>query len=302
LFVRWNLYAQLTLGNAIKHTFYYTCILVAIIVIYAITKAISSWTTRRQEKSESHFFQSKTEAYNSVKLGRPVRQFPLSNKNGWETYLEKRKNEMVIPRRVEYMPTVSAQKAIDDIISYVSRDFLQSWYKHISTDPTFIARIELLLHSILADLVHRVGKVDFTHFILARLFPLLTTHIKDFKNAEALVRGSNKRYAPTDPIQDELQLTKHYRAGKMHPAVKGQIEQTKNQECEHLRETIIKLLPSILPKAESASRLTSILLREVICCAILQPVVETFSDPDYLNQTFETAIDNISQEFQQEYI
>jgi sorting nexin-25 len=198
------------------------------------------------------------------------------------------------------MPTKEIQIVADEIIGMVIKDFLESWFKFVSNDPTFTKRVETLFHTVIGNLVYRIEKVDFTQFILSRLFPIITNHIRYFKQAENLVRGSSKKYAPTDLISDELQLAKHYHSGKIHPAVNTISESTKDQELEYLRDIIKKALLLILPKAEASSRLASTILRELLCCTVLYNVVFTFSDPDYCNLTFDSIIDSLSKEIQQD--
>lgn len=280
--------------NIISFTFYYFTIFVACVVVYALWTAIIR--IRRPPKtdffSNSHFFQTKVQ-------GRPFRQFPLASKTGWTSWTDNRRNE-IVPNRTEYMPTLELQSTVDDIIALVCKDFLNSWFQTISSDAIWLAKMELLIHHLMAQLVHRAKAVDLVALILSRIFPIIARHIQDFKKAESLVRGGSKK-APSEHIQDEILLAKHYRQGNLHPALKGSIEVTKEQECAHLRDMAKKILHFILPKAEASSRLASTLLREVFSCALLQPLVEAFSDPDFCNQTFDSAIDSLSKELDEEY-
>jgi sorting nexin-25 len=199
------------------------------------------------------------------------------------------------------MPNEPMQRAVNQIVNYISRDYLRAWYRNISLDPTWLNRTEVSIHSILAELFARLSKIDFVQFIVGRIFPILISHIQHFKQAEALLRaGSKKLSNVVDPNQDELLLAKHYRLGKLHPAVTGQILNTKEQECKYLRETAKKIVPFLLPKSEASSGLVSIFVRELLASTLLQPIVESYSDPDYINQSFEMVVDQLSEQVQPE--
>ncbi|KAI8905119.1 PXA domain-containing protein, partial [Gorgonomyces haynaldii] len=276
--------------NLIQSLYYHLSIIVAVIVIYGLVYAGNMWF-KDDDRKESLFVVSKSDRSSRIK-----RQYPLASKNGWIQWLESRKNEKITPANPQYMPNTSMQLLVNELIVYVTRDFLQSWYQSISHDPVWISKAELVLHFCFAELSHRVQKTDFVHLILSRGFPILVQHIQNYKNAEALLRGSTKSGSQTDPNYDDSQLAKHYRLGRLHPAIRN--AQSKEQEYTHIRSLLKDIVPKLLPRSEVSSRIMLILLREILTTCLLQPLIDSLSEPDYWNQTFDSLADQLSNDFQ----
>jgi sorting nexin-25 len=59
---------------------------------------------------------------------------------------------------------------------------------------------------------------------------------------------------------------------------------------EHLRRTVVRLLPEILPENVIRSRAVSVLLKEIVACAVLSPVMQLLSEPDTWNQLMEAYV------------
>ena len=79
--------------------------------------------------------------------------------------------------------------------------------------------------------------------------------------------------------------------GKLHPAVENLSSTfTKQSEENHLRELVEKALPSILPEKEGQSRAVKIVVREIVACSVLYPIMEMLSDPDFWNRQIDQVV------------
>lgn len=283
---------------------YYSLILFGLLTVNSLLQVVSRWRAKDESteyRDQVRFFSSRSELYSSARNQKSSRQFPLASTHHWKAWHKSREDEAKIPTRSEYMPSTEMQEVMDQLVSFICRDFIKSWYQHISSDVVWVSRTESLIHSLIAELTYRFRKVDLVQFTVSRILPLVISHIQNFKQAESLVRAGSKLAAGSDPNLDELLLAKHYRMGKLHPAVTGPNIDTKNQECQYLRKTVQRLIPLILSKAECSSALVTIFLREVLSSLLLQPTFDSFSDPDFINQSLGMAIDQLSEQVQPEY-
>ncbi|TGZ84808.1 hypothetical protein EX30DRAFT_313577 [Ascodesmis nigricans] len=174
--------------------------------------------------------------------------------------------------------------ALDDLLSYVLRDFILAWYNSISTAPSFPNHVSSLIRHILSSTLERSQEVDLPQLLVARIAPLVTAHIYDFSEAEKAVRGKhlNKHLTESEELDDAI--AGKYRDGRLHPAAASGFSNTKLAQQEHLRGLVETVLPSVLPKNEKDTQVVVNLVREIGACAILQPVLEMLSEPDTWNQ------------------
>lgn len=108
------------------------------------------------------------------------------------------------------------------------------------------------------------------------------------------LRGAGLERRLTQSEELDLLLANRYAAGgpgKLHPAVANLSSTfTKQTEENHLRNLIDKALPSILPEKEAQSKAIRIVVREIVSCSVLYPIVEMLSDPDFWNQRIDEVV------------
>jgi hypothetical protein len=67
-------------------------------------------------------------------------------------------------------------------------------------------------------------------------------------------------------------------------------------ELGYLRLAGEKILAALLPPKEAKSRIIVTLLREILVCKVLQPIIEQLSDPDTMNQAFILMVAKLAQD------
>nr|KAJ3423252.1 Intermediate filament protein [Polyrhizophydium stewartii] len=259
-------------------------------------------------RDRSGFFLTEADARRvAARHGAPVRQFPLSSTAYWERLGTLRRKETAPARTPQYIANPQIQASLDDLVAFVARDFVASWFAHISSDPepAFVGQVKLALHHVLAELKMRIDRVDMAQLIVARVAPALAAHARDMSAAEKMLRAERRQKTPIG--QDELDnlLARYYRPkGGLHPAVfvnrdlANKPERSSRLELEHLRSRIKPIVPLLLQRSDSGSRVLVTLLREILVCRILQPVSEMLSDPDYWSQTFGSLAETLIQQEQ----
>ncbi|KAM0569429.1 hypothetical protein ACHAO2_008795 [Verticillium nonalfalfae] len=183
------------------------------------------------------------------------------------------------------LPNVSS--ALDDLLGLIMRDFVSSWYSHISKNPTFPNEVDKAVRIALGNLRNRLLELDLAEIVTSRLVPVLTIHFKDFCDAEHSVRGKKLNRSVTESEELDLAIASKYREGKLHPAASLSFPDTKLVQQDYLRKTVARILPSLLPPNLLASRAVSIIIREIVACAILFPVLQLLAEPDTWNQIME---------------
>jgi sorting nexin-25 len=186
-----------------------------------------------------------------------------------------------------YLKSFVVSQAIDSLLTLALRDFVSSWYKNISASPTFVHGIDKQIRSAIGELVNRLVREDVVNVIVTRLIPIITTHLRDFDQAERLVKGRSLSRSVTESEELDLAIAAKYRDGKLHPAASLSFADTKTVEQEHLRKLVVRILPELVSEEVIGSRAVSVLVKEIVACAVLLPVIQLLKDPDTWNQIIE---------------
>lgn len=207
--------------------------------------------------------------------------------NHWrKEVLNARKIARYRPRPL-YPQSFVVSEGIDELLSLVNRQFVTSWYHNITPNPTFPNEIDRVTRVALDNLRDRLLAEDLISLIVSRIFPILTAHLREFDIAERSVRGKNLNRNVTESEELDLAIANKFREGRLHPAVGLSASDQKVVQQEYLRKIATGLLPQLFPESVLKSRIVSVLLREIIACAVLLPIVNALSDPDTWNQLTE---------------
>jgi len=207
--------------------------------------------------------------------------------NNWRReVLNVRKSSRYRPRPL-YPQSFVVSEEIDGLLSFITRDLISSWYHNISPDPTFANEVDRVIRVALENFRDRLLSEDLISLVVSRIFPILTTHLKDYDVAERSVRGRNLNRNVTESEELDLAIAKKFREGRLHPAVALSVSDQKQVQQEYLRKISVGLLPQLFPESVLNSRVVTVLIREIISCAVLLPIVSALSDPDTWNQLME---------------
>ncbi|KAI0652479.1 PXA domain-containing protein [Trametes meyenii] len=226
-------------------------------------------------------------------LASAARPLAFSTPAAWQAVLTRsqwsHKAPQALPPLRAEVPVVSA--AINDILILIVRDFVLVWYKEISTSPSFPTAVSSTLHSSMDRLLEKASTLDLSALVVKRILPKVTAHIEQFRQSEVALRGAGLERKLTQSEELDLLLASRYAArggGKLHPAVENLSSTfTKQSEESHLRELVDKALPHILPEKEARSRTVKIVVREIVACSVLYPIMEMLADPDFWNRTID---------------
>lgn len=211
----------------------------------------------------------------------------LSTRSQWS-----HKPSQPLPPLCPDLPAVSS--ALDDILTMVIRDFVFTWYKDLSSSPSFPAAVSSVLHDSIGRLLDRASSVDLSALIVRRIIPKVTAHIEQFRQSEVALRGAKLERSLTHSEELDLLLASRYshKGGeRLHPAIDNLSSTfTKQTEEAHLRNLIERALPFILPEPESQSKALKVVIREIVACIVVYPAMALFSDPDFWNRSIDEVV------------
>ncbi|KAK1463800.1 hypothetical protein CCUS01_08214 [Colletotrichum cuscutae] len=178
-------------------------------------------------------------------------------------------------------------KALDDLLELIIRDFVSSWYSNISKNPVFSNEVDKAVRDALINIRERLLELDLVDIVTTRIVPMLNAHFRDFYEAERAVRGKKLNRSVTESEELDLAIASKYKDGKLHPAASLSFPDTKLVQQDYLRKMVSGILPKVLPPNMLASRAVSSIIREIVACAVLFPVMQILAEPDTWNQVME---------------
>ena len=205
----------------------------------------------------------------------------------WKAETEWLSNKSIYRRTPLYPESFMTSDGLDDLLNLVLRDYVSSWYNKISPSSNFVNEIERAVRMALINIRDRVFEVDIVEVAVSRLVPLVTAHLKDFYEAERAVRGKNLNRNVTESPELDLAIASKYREGKLHTAASLSYSDLKPLQQDYLRRIVVRLLPEVLPESMIKSKAVSVLIKEIVSCSVLAPLMQMLSDPDTWNQLME---------------
>ncbi|KAF9133860.1 Intermediate filament protein [Mortierella sp. 14UC] len=253
--------------------------------INAITPATTTTSTpRQQQQQRQKNNQRNMPGQTSRHMFHYLRPARFTRPLVWSKIEKMRRQEQAAKYRTPIADTMPQfSEAIDQIIELIIRDYVAGWMRAITPEVVLQQRIEELLRIVLIRLKSRVMDLDLTQLLVTRLVPKVTAHVNDFRKAEMALRGNSLERSLTESDELDIMVAGKFRNGKLHRALSTSVS-TKATEEAYLRNVVQTILPTLLPKSEVQSEILRHLLRELLVGAVLRPVMDLLSDPDYWNQ------------------
>lgn len=225
--------------------------------------------------------------------GRPL---AFSTPAAWQAVLTRsqwahKPPNSLAPLYPEYAATSAA---VNDLLILIVRDFVLSWYREISSSPSFPTAVSATMHTSVQRLLTRAESLDLPALVVKRILPKVTAHIDNFRQSEVALRGAGLERRLTQSEELDILLASRYASrgsGKLHPAVDNLSSTfTKQTEENHLRGLVDRALPYILPEKEARSECVRIVVREIVACSVLYPVMDMLADPDFWNRMINQVV------------
>jgi sorting nexin-25 len=177
--------------------------------------------------------------------------------------------------------------SIDVLLGLILRDFVKGWYGNISKSPVFVNEVDRAVRAAMGEIRERILAVDVVETAVSRMIPVITDHLQAAYEAERVVRGRKLSRNVTESEELDMAIAAKYKEGRLHPAASLAYSNTKLVQQQHLRSIVSRLLPRIMPRNMTTSPAVTVLIKEIVACAVLSPVMQMLADPDTWNQLME---------------
>ncbi|KMU73484.1 MDM1 protein [Coccidioides immitis RMSCC 3703] len=209
----------------------------------------------------------------------------LSPQN-WEEHCGSYRVDVKYQPEPLYPQSFIVSAALDELLQFAIRDFVRAWYGNISSNLKFANEIDRAIRTAIHNLRVRLESEDLVEILVSRIVPILTAHFKEFDKAERAVRGKNLTHNVTESEELDIAIASRYRDGNLHPATSPSFPDKNNAQQNHCGKSCLST-SCLVPSTLLDSRAVSILIREIITCAILFPLMDLLADPDSWNQLVE---------------
>ena len=218
-------------------------------------------------------------------LQKPTRAIPAFIATAaWEQEKSALKARSSYTKRRIYPQSKQVSERIDQFFSLILRDFVTVWYKNISRRSLFQNEIDRAIRDAVLNIGSRLAGLDLVEIAVSRMVPIITNHMQEFYTAERLVRGKNLTRDMTESEELDLAIAGKYKDGRLHRAASLAFSDTKLMQQAHLRTQIGKILPLVMSEEMQSSPAVMTLVREIVACAVLGPIILMLEDPDLWNQ------------------
>lgn len=176
---------------------------------------------------------------------------------------------------------------LQEVLHYLLRDFIESWYSKISKDQSFLTHLRHSIQKMIVSFSNQAKEMDWVSFITASTVTEIVAHLKCFRVAVRLAEQEAvaKTKKDVDRINDRELAAAVPAIFLERWTAFADICQNKEREAEYLRDLAEVILYFLVPESDFESKALRFLLRELVASTCLKPTVDMVSDPDYVNQT-----------------
>ncbi|VDK75333.1 unnamed protein product [Litomosoides sigmodontis] len=171
---------------------------------------------------------------------------------------------------------------LEQMLSYVIRDFVDSWYSNLTPDHHFKESLKRSARRTVAAFSQCVQKVDFVPLLTQHIVDDIASHFRLFRRAKERAQLHYGKNYTTDELETmffdlELEMEKCY--------CRDLVSTCPHYENAYLHDVADILLYLLIPAEDFRARPFRFLLREVYVKHIMLPFFDMLSDPDFINHS-----------------
>ncbi|KAK0411945.1 hypothetical protein QR680_005935 [Steinernema hermaphroditum] len=180
---------------------------------------------------------------------------------------------------------------LEEVLGLVMRDFMDTWYTELSDDQLFKESLKRTARRSISRLSHAMQKVDWVPLLTHDIMDDCASHLRLYRKAKerCLSRKEGERTEEdleSDFFDLELEMEKTY--------CRDLVSTTPQYENAYLHDICDILLYLLMPSEDFRSRPLRFILREIIIRKVIMPLLDQFSDPDYLNHIIVWLLSSVS--------
>lgn len=210
-------------------------------------------------------------------------------------------SEASVVKRSLFPAYPEISKEIENIVDLVIRDFVYSWFSHINDNSSsdFLQAVKRVLLHCVEKSQSLLKDKDEASLIVLKLLPLINKHFDTFCLASEAVLG-DMAFAKDQEMNMDLSIAVEFDKNfRLHRALSLRSNFLNRDISQYVKLRMENFLPCIIETKELDSPYVSILLREILCSCILEPLLVKFSDPDVWNLKFIAISEKILEEHDQ---
>ncbi|XP_055937218.1 sorting nexin-13-like isoform X2 [Argiope bruennichi] len=169
-----------------------------------------------------------------------------------------------------------------EILSYIIRDFIQSWYQDVSSNTDFVSGFNDICKNLINNFSKSSKEVNWISFFTQRVVEDFTFHLRLFRYAEIAYRKRHRENPDSYLTLESVFFEKEAEFEKN--ICREDVCSCSDKEKEYLQCICDVLLYLLLPPEDFNNSILKHFLREVLSSSVLQPLLSQFSDPDVINQ------------------
>ncbi|KAG1652088.1 Sorting nexin-13 [Nymphon striatum] len=193
------------------------------------------------------------------------------------------KNDKKFPKQDRRMTgSIIIDEQLHEILQYALRDFVQNWYTAISEDEQFIHEIGKAAQEAIISFSNRSKEINWIPYITTQLVDDFASHLRLFRKTQQKL----KQQLLEDSCQrsDVNTIFFTFELEMEESMSRDGICTNSDNESAFLRDITDILLFLLVSPKNFESTVCRQLLREIFIHNLILSVLETFTDPDYINQ------------------
>uniref|UniRef100_A0A7E4WC25 Sorting nexin-13 n=1 Tax=Panagrellus redivivus TaxID=6233 RepID=A0A7E4WC25_PANRE len=168
---------------------------------------------------------------------------------------------------------------LEQIFQFLIRDFIDPWYKNITTEPLFQESLLRTTRRSVAALSQCLKNVDWVPLITRDLIDDLASHLRLYRKAVEKIEVQKSKCMKPEDLETiffdyELEMEKNY--------CRDLVSTSPQYESAYMHDIADILLYLLMPSEDFRSRPLRFIVREICVTKVLIPMFDKFSDPDYL--------------------
>ncbi|XP_064647759.1 sorting nexin-13-like isoform X2 [Lineus longissimus] len=174
-------------------------------------------------------------------------------------------------------------EVLQEVLFYLFRDYIKSWYRKISDHESFPHDIRLTMQRVIIAFSERSKQVEWVPYFTTRLVDDFASHLRLYRRSQEKVaiyrKDESKPPADLESIFFDLEVDME------DNITRDMICTDREHERQYLQDLSEVLLFLLLPPDDFNNKPFRYILREILVNFIFLPTIELVSDPDYVNQT-----------------
>lgn len=191
------------------------------------------------------------------------------------------------PKKLKIEKRMTNSSVIDDvlqeILDYIYRDYIHSWYHKVSEDQHFHYEIRNTFQKVIIAFAERARDVDLIPYLTTRLVDDFASHIRLYRRTLAKIK--EHKHDNSKPLLDLESTFFDLELEMERDICRDQICLSDAFERRYLQEICEVIMFLLLPPDDFHNKILRYVIREVLVNVVLLPTMNYLSDPDHINQT-----------------